>query len=189
MPSLIEWPALKTALGIPAGDATQDTYLAGLAAAASEVIELYLRRHLESKSRTETIHQSGECLRLRGYPVAKVDSVKAGDDEIADYQLDAETGLLYRDGGWPMESTGYEVKYTGGLGPPYPSALAQAAMMLAMQMKASAEQGGMSAASERLGDYSITYMSPRGAAGTASGLDALNPAAAALLRVYMGGTM
>nr|HPL78444.1 hypothetical protein [Burkholderiaceae bacterium] len=90
MPSLIEWPALKTALGIPAGDATQDTYLAGLAAAVSEVIELYLRRHLENKERTETLHQAGECLRLKGYPVTRVDSVKAGDDEITDYQLDAE---------------------------------------------------------------------------------------------------
>ena len=189
MPRLIEVYRLKEIAGIPIEDATQDAYLAALADAASDVIELYLRRHLETVERTETLRQSGECLRLKGYPVAEVDAVTVAGEEIDDFQLNADAGLLYREGGWPAESLGYEVTYTGGLGPPYPMALQQAALMVALQLKATAAQGGLAAASERLGDYSITYMSPRGAAGTAAGLDALNPAAAALLRPYMGGTM
>lgn len=188
MPRLIEVNRLKEIAGIPIEDATQDAYLAALADAASEVIELYLRRHLELKERTEVLHQSGACLRLRGYPVTDVDTVSAGGAIITDYQIDAEAGLLYREGGWPAVPLGYEVTYTGGFSTPYPAALQQAALMVALQLKAAASQGGMGMASERLGDYSITYMSPRGAAGTAAGLDALNPAAAALLQPYKGGT-
>lgn len=188
MPRLIELYRLKQAAGIDLGDSSQDPYLSSLADAASEVIELYLRRHLEKKERTEVLHQTGECLRLKGYPVEEVDSIQAAGAEITDYQIDTESGLLYRAGGWPWEPLGYEVTYTGGIGTPYPAALQQAALMMALTLKAASAQGGQAAASERLGDYSITYMTPRGAAGMANGLDALNPAAACLLRPFKGGT-
>lgn len=188
MPRLIELYRLKQAAGIDLGDSSQDLYLSSLADAASEVIELYLRRHLEKKERTEVLHQTGECLRLKGYPVEEVDSIQAAGAEITDYQIDTESGLLYRAGGWPYEPEGYEVKYTGGMAEPYPAALEQAALMVALQMRAMVSQGGQGAASERIGDYSVTYLAPRGANGTAAGLEALNPAAAALLRPYIGGT-
>lgn len=185
---LIDIYRLKEAAGIELSDTSQDASLTALGDAASEVIELYLHRHLDSKERTETLYQWGECLRLKGFPVTDIESIKAAGVEITDYQLDAESGLIYREGGWPREALGYEVTYTGGIGTPCPAAIQQAVLMVALQLKATTGQGGMSAASERLGDYSITYMAPRGAAGTAAGLEALNPAAAALLRPYVGGT-
>ena len=186
MPELLELNRLKEIAGIPLSDASQDSYLESLAAAASEIVEGYLRRQLESKERTETLHQQGECLILRAFPVKTVTYIKAAGVEITGYQISPDSGMIRREGGWPRESLGYEIKYTGGMEIPYPKTLQQAALLVALQLRTAAGQGGQGAASERLGDYSITYLAPSGPAG-AAGLEALNPAAAALLRPWMGG--
>lgn len=186
MPQLVDLYRLKELADVAMSDTSQDSYLESLAGAASEIVEGYLRRQLESKERTETLHQQGECLILRAYPVKTVTYIKAAGVDITGYQIDKDTGMVRREGGWPLEPLGYEVKYTGGMEEPYPQTLHQAALLVALQLKTVAGQGGQGVANERLGDYSVSYLSPTAEMGKAAGLDALNPAVAALLRPWMG---
>lgn len=187
MAALIELADAKKLLGIPAMDTSQDEQLSALISAASEMIEVYLRRKLRKGEHTDVAWQQGECLWLRAFPVEAVSEVRAGADliDIA-YVIDKEAGMLRRTDGhpWPIHPEGYTVKYTGGLGT-IPAPISQACAMLARQLGGSLENGGV-AASERIGDYSITYVQGSVGAGTGCGLDAFSPAISAMLRPWMG---
>lgn len=190
MPALIELGDAKVMLGIPAEDTTQDDKLTRLISAASELIEVYLRRKLRFAEHTETAWQKGECLWLRGYPVQQVIEIMTGD-RVLDVPIvvDKVAGLVRRKDGlpWPHLPEGYTVRYLGGLDS-VPMTIQNACLMLTQQMDGATANGGGVVQSERIGDYSITYASgsATGAADGGGGLDAFSPAILALLRPYMG---
>jgi len=189
MTALIELSDAKAMLGISEEDTTDDLRLDALIGAASELIEVYLRRKLRYGEHEETAWQQGECLWLRGYPVTEVHEIKSGDQELdVSVALDKEAGLLRRKDGrpWPLLSEGYSVRYTGGL-ETIPKTIQQACLMMVQQLDETAKHGGGVVASERIGDYSVTYAAAGSAGAQAgSGLDAFSPAIEALLRPWIG---
>lgn len=158
--------------------------LTGLIGAASELINVSIRRFLLLDDYEETLYQSGIALSLRGYPLASVQSVTASGSAVSGYIIDTERGLLLRGDGtsWVPVPGGYIVIYRGGLSE-IPAPVKQACLMLVQQLQAAIEHGGLIASAERIGDYSITYLT-NGSAG--SGLETFSPAIAALIRPYMG---
>lgn len=187
MSALVELSEIKTMLGIAEDDSAQDAVLNGLISAASELIEVYLRRKLQYGEHTDKVYQSGPCIWLRAYPVETILSIRCGETDISMlYSVDENNGLLRAHSEWPEGPNGYTITYRGGL-KSIPCAIRQACMMLVGQMHDALRSDGKIAASERIGDYSITYQSAsQGSAVGCGGLDSFSPAITALLRPYMG---
>ncbi len=179
---LIGLDKAKAALGISQEDTSQNDRMTALIGAASELIEAHLRRKLQYREYIETLHQCGACLNVKAYPVDEITRIEASGIELSGWTCQKESGLLFREGGWPLLSTGIQVTYTGGY-QEYPHPLQQACLLLVMQLQKAAAQEGSLAASERIGDYSISYVT---GAVTATGLASFSPAAAALVHPYMG---
>ena len=153
--------------------------LPGLTEAAFAMVESHLNRRLTKQERTEVYSGGGEALPLKAYPVETFTKVTLDGMEVEAHGLDADTGLLFRRGGWPPMPGGYRVTYVGGLSV-IPAPIKQACALLVAALADAADNKGQQIASERLSDYQVTYARTAGAAG----LEALSAAAAALLAPY-----
>lgn len=107
---------LKAELGIPAEDTSRDQQLARYINAASDAIRAYCGRDFARAQRTEYLTGSGRsALLLSLFPLVEVHRVAIGEQEITDYQSDAELGILRRAAGWPCaDLPNILVEYTGG---------------------------------------------------------------------------
>lgn len=107
---------LKAELGIPADDTSSDKQLARYINAASDAIRAYCSRDFARAHRTDALQGSGApTLLLSLYPIVEVHSVKVGDEQLTDFRVDAEAGMLWRPGGWPSSNApNIVVEYTGG---------------------------------------------------------------------------
>ena len=161
------------------GEEDMNGRLPDLVDAASALVESHLNRRLTKQERSEVYSGGGEALALKAYPVDTVLQVTLDDVPIETYDLDAETGLLFRRGGWPPMPGGYRVTYVGGLAE-IPAPIKQACALLVAALADAADNKGQQIASERLSDYQVSYARPAGAAG----LETLSAAAAALLAPY-----
>lgn len=189
MAALLSVADAKVLIGIASDDSSQDTRLTQLINAASEMIETFLRRKLAYGEHTDLAWQQGECLWLRAYPVEKIVSVTAAGDMVDPslFTVHPDAGLIRRLDGkpWPDLPGGYTVVYTGGLNE-IPVAIKHACVLLMQQIGSALENNGGVVASERLGDYSVTYVNGAASGSAGGGLDAFSPAVTALLRPYMG---
>jgi uncharacterized phiE125 gp8 family phage protein len=80
---------------------SQDDRLTLLLAAASSAIEAYCGRPFARATLTEQISPRGrQVVNLSLYPVVSIASVTMGSYPVTDYQLDAESGQLWRSMGW-----------------------------------------------------------------------------------------
>ena len=113
--------ALKAELGIPADDSSQDDQLARYINAASDAMRTYCNRDFARAQRTDVIKGPGErALLLRLFPLIEVHRVIVEEQEVDDFVVDKETGILWRSVGWPKTNVpAITVEYTGGYVTPY----------------------------------------------------------------------
>jgi hypothetical protein len=132
MPSLVDlataksWlPHLVEALG-PSAPGMNDEDLQRYIDAATVTAERVAGRGLAARDRTEILSGIGTYwLSVSAYPVQSITSIKisgTGDFEAAetvtDYELEAESGMLYRRALWPEGSRNIQISYNGGYGLP-----------------------------------------------------------------------
>jgi hypothetical protein len=94
--------------------------------AATTTAERVAGRGLAARDRTEVLNGfATSWLSVSAYPVQSITSVKisgTGDFEsaetVTDYELEAESGMLYRRSLWPSGSRNIQVVYNGGFGLP-----------------------------------------------------------------------
>ena len=96
---------VKTLLGIPAEDTTEDAKLTLFIKSASAKIEGYLGYSLAYGSYTEELHSvnNRQLIQLNHFPIRTVSSVSVNDKEIDEYKIIPEYarwGRLYRGEGW-----------------------------------------------------------------------------------------
>ena len=115
-------------------------------------------------------------MQLRAYPVEKIEALTGAEQK----HLDRENGILR----FEKPACGAVVcRYTGGL-EPIPAAILQACTLVTQALLQTADNGGKTLMSERLGDYQVMFY--QGKEGQAASLEGLSPAAAALLAPYRG---
>ncbi|MEU7314352.1 hypothetical protein [Streptomyces sp. NPDC007083] len=111
---------------------------------------------------TTTLDGDGSLrLRLPGFPVTSVSAVAADGQAVNDWTL--RSGALVRDSGWYGS---VQVPYTHGL-PAVPADIVDLVcrlVLLALDSYRSGAAVSRSVASERIGDYSVTYADPEAAA-------------------------
>lgn len=118
---------LKRHLGLPAADLTKNPLLETLLAGSSAYIEGQTARKLSLQEHTLKLSGDGtDTLMLPQYPIMVDDAVPAItaltlDDvnilaEIAagDIDVDAETGILYRDAGWREGRRNITITFSAG---------------------------------------------------------------------------
>lgn len=122
---------IKRKLQLPPEESENDEDIEDLINAASDYIEKFCDRKFGRNSYTELIAGTGRLkILVNNYPVVSVESINVSGDDIApdDYEVISESGMLYRDNGWPergfgVENLTYEVtepklnvkiKYTSG---------------------------------------------------------------------------
>ncbi|MDP5274349.1 phage gp6-like head-tail connector protein [Chengkuizengella axinellae] len=147
---------LKKILMIPESDISQDEELSILLSAASEIIEkrcsrkFKLQEHNEKHSGSDWDH-----LFTKNYPITNVEYVKLDEEEVNDYDLINEEGILFRESCWPKGQRNIEIKYNAGYADNIPKSLEQACLFQAKVLYT--EEWGK--ASERIGNqYSVTFM-------------------------------
>ena len=158
-------------------DANEDRAASALEA-AENLIEKYLRRRIEVREYTEKTYFDIPCdrMQLKGYPVQEVGSLTGAEMK----HLDAENGIVR----FVRPVIGaVSCTYTGGLGT-VPAAIRQACALLAQAIEQSADNGGKTVMSERLGDYQVMFYNAT--EGRETKLEGFCPAAAALLNPYRG---
>ena len=110
MGALTTLTAVKLHLGIT--DSADDALLAQLINHASSDIESRCNRTLTRETRTaEKYETAGTRIYLDLYPVETVSAITMNGAAVTDYTLNAKSGCLYREDGWPDEVT---VTYIGG---------------------------------------------------------------------------
>lgn len=157
---------LKSLLYIPESDTSQDGDLAIYLEIASQAIAERCSRTFSVKEHEDVYTGYGtDTLLLRNYPVLDVERVLLEGEEIADYDLDAETGKLFRRSKWPASRRNVVVRYRAGyqlpgddgepIAPLLPKPLEQACLVLA-RMMATGEWGKES---ERFGPtYGVNFL-------------------------------
>ncbi|NBI30779.1 phage gp6-like head-tail connector protein [Chengkuizengella sp. YPA3-1-1] len=141
---------------IPNSDVSQDEELSILLTTASEIIEkrcgrkFEIQEYIEKHSGTDWDH-----LFTKNYPITNVDYVKMTEEEVNDYEIMPEEGILFRDSCWERGQRNIEIKYTAGYEDNIPKSLEQACLFLAKVIYT--EEWGK--ASERIGNqYSVTFI-------------------------------
>lgn len=93
---------IKSELGIT--DNNLDSYLERQINVASEKIERFCNRHFEKRDVTVELEPVwGLELVLPDYPINSITSVMINDQEVTDYKIDLDTGILWRENGWEPE--------------------------------------------------------------------------------------
>ena len=115
---LVSLDDIKTYLGIDLIDTTQDAYLTQQGELLSDVIESYCGRKFLSAEYIETMYAKDidvwpRQLKLFHYPITAIAYVKVDDEEITEYRVQKEKGILIRDYNWAATET-IEVRYTAG---------------------------------------------------------------------------
>ncbi len=147
-------------LGIPVDDTDDDFALRLALAAASRAIEREINRQLGRQVHTEEVDGSGRpLLRLRHYPINRVDSVAVCSVTVTDYETEPASGMLRRLGCWPEGLRNVVVTYEAGYDLPtddepgtLPENYELACVLYAQILMR--EQG---TTSERVGDIAVTY--------------------------------
>ncbi len=150
----------KQMLGVPADDTADDFALQLALAAASRAIEREMNRQLGRQVHTEVVDGSGRrFLRLRHYPINRVDSVTIGGAAATDYETESYSGMLLHPGCWPEGLRNVVVTYEAGYDLPtddnpgtLPENYELACILYAQTLMR--EQGTVS---ERVGDIAVTY--------------------------------
>lgn len=110
--------ALKTELGIPADDTTQDEALARAVNAASDAIRRYCRRDFARSEVTEQLQGNGSPrLLLARTPVVDVFAMHLWDDpiDLDTITIDRDSGILTGRNVWPESDVpNVTVEYVGG---------------------------------------------------------------------------
>lgn len=150
--------------------------------AAQTAAETYLGRGFGTATNVQEVHRgAAQSVCLRHYPVTAVTSIKDENGELPDgsCDLDEEAGILYMRA--PHKGN-VIVKYSGGAGEE-PMDVQLAIGLLTKSMLSSLDNNGQTVASERLGDWQVSYATGTSASAEA-GIVALCPAARNLLHPY-----
>jgi hypothetical protein len=97
--------------------------------AATVTAERVAGRGLAARDRVEVVSGSGsKGILVSSYPVQSITSVKisgTGDfdaaETVTDYEIESESGMIYRRSLWPSGSRNIQVVYNGGYGLPVES--------------------------------------------------------------------
>jgi len=152
---------VQAMLGLGADD--MSGRLSGLVDAACVMVEEYLNRWLTKKVYTQVCSGGGEAPTLKAYTVEAVTEVMLDGVVVPGGVLDADKGLLYRQGGrpWPPMPGGYRVTYTGGLSE-VPAPIKQACALLVAALDNTVQNKGQQVVSERLSEYQVSLCPPCG---------------------------
>jgi hypothetical protein len=156
----------KKLLGIPLEDDTEDGTLILWLAASSKAIEDYCDRTfgLQMYTGIKCDGVNGKYLLLPNYPIQSVSTIlfRGDTEEMENYEIEAERGMLYRSCGWPCAERSITVTYTAGYILPsddpeapvstLPESLEMACILFAQTLQ---RMPGVSA--ERVGDISVSY--------------------------------
>lgn len=172
---------VKSELGIPESDTSQDALLTSLIDQASDAIVTFCGRPFAKESYRETLPGYGtNRLILSRTPVVEITSVMADGEVITDYLLeDAEAGILYRKRGWQWapalnwgiiphpvggnENLNFTVEYIAGYVLPGDAGTRtlphdiERACIDTVKAWYSAKERDPAITEERLGDYQVSY--------------------------------
>ena len=97
---------VKTILGIPLDDTTDDLWFNAMINAVSRRIEIYLGRHLELKTYVQEPYSGNgrQWLVLMHRPIVTISNIQIVNIAVQDYRTptseEAEAGMVYRQYGW-----------------------------------------------------------------------------------------
>lgn len=177
---------VKKILLLDESDTSLDDTLQLYILAASQAIANYCRRDFKKQSYTDITHSApgSKLLVLRNYPIDSVEEVTIPSGTITDFDVITD-GLLYRDAGWPDEVRSVTVKYTAGYvlsdeaTSDNPCTLPEPLELACVQLTKMFFNDQILKESERLGDYSVRYL-------TANAEHSLPPAVISLISPYVG---
>lgn len=164
----------KSLLSIPIEDTSQDEAISLFIEMASSIIETHCKRIFKKQSHTEKLSTVQEPyqvtqqpltkLVLRQYPVLSMESFSVLGESMTDYELLSDSGILYRQSGWPRGEYIIEASYTAGYITPdiatteqpvnLPKSLEMACILLIQTL-----MRAPGVTSERVGDLAVTYQS------------------------------
>ena len=152
----------KLMMGIEVEDDSQDDELLSLIVVASTMIEEVCRRVFKLQTHTSKVTGlPGKYIRLPQYPVHAITSISGPYGELAGVET-LDSGILYREGGWPRENRSITVTYQAGYVLPgdatdndpatLPETLEYACILMIKHLQ---REPGVQ--SERVGDISVSY--------------------------------
>lgn len=172
---------VKSELGIPMSDVSQDALLTSFIDQASDAIVTFCGRPFAKESYRETIPGYGTTrLMLSRTPIVTVSSVVADSEVITDYLLEnPEAGILFRKQGWQWaptlgwnitfhpvgnsENLNFTVEYTAGYVLPGDQGTRtlphniERACIDTVKAWYSAKERDPAITGERIGDYQVSY--------------------------------
>ncbi|MEW9702831.1 phage head-tail connector protein [Paenibacillus sp. SI8] len=164
----------KSLLSIPIEDTSQDDAISLVIEMATNIIETHCKRIFKKQSHSEKLSTLQEPFQfslqpltklvLRQYPVHSMDTFTVLGESMTDYELFSDSGILYRQSGWPRGEYIIEASYTAGYITPdiatqeqpvnLPKSLEMACILLIQTL-----MRAPGVTSERVGDLAVTYQS------------------------------
>ncbi len=107
---------VKSFLKINEADTSQDILIEMLINAVSSNIEVYCNRRFGQNQYTDEVYSgNGDIyLILNQFPVLEVAAVKIDNEEVTDYELKPDSGILFREASWPEGERNIKVSYKAG---------------------------------------------------------------------------